>query len=32
VAEHHNKRHQGPPRAANLETTEVSPVHLALFA
>ena len=32
VAEHHNKRHQEPPRAANLETTEVSPVHLALFA
>jgi hypothetical protein len=32
VAQHHDERHQLASRAADLETTEMSPVYLRLFA
>jgi hypothetical protein len=32
VAEHHDERHQWPPRAADLEMAEMSPIDLPLLA
>jgi hypothetical protein len=32
VAQHHDERHQRPPRSADLEVAKVGPVHLCLFS